>query len=419
MNVLVIGRGGREHSIVMKLAESSQVEKLFVAPGNAGMESLATLVSIQETEIDRLVTFAKKENIDLTIVGPENPLLEGIANQFISEGLRIFAPSKEAALIEGSKSFAKKFMVEYGIPTANYETFTDASKAKQYIELTGTPIVIKADGLAAGKGVIIADTKEKAFKAIDDMLVKKTFSEAGTKVVIEEFLSGDEFSLMAFVHKDNVYPMIPARDHKRAFDNDEGPNTGGMGAYAPVPDITNETIEYATKEILQKAAKGLVAEGRSFTGVLYAGLIITANGPKVIEFNARFGDPETQVVLPLLINDLSQVMLDVIEGLDPELRWEQQSCLGVVLASEGYPNSYTSGVKIPDVDGEAFIVYSGVSKQGAELQSNGGRVLVVGAKSNTLADASRIVYNSLPPNEEIDGLFYRTDIGRQKHGALK
>ncbi|WP_010097439.1 phosphoribosylamine--glycine ligase [Ornithinibacillus scapharcae] len=419
MNVLVIGKGGREHSIVMKLAESKQVKKIFVAPGNAGMESIATLVPIQETENERLIAFAKEESVDLTIVGPENPLLNGIANEFTFEGLRIFAPNKEAALIEGSKSFAKSFMMKYDIPTANYQTFTDPTEAKLYIEKTGTPIVIKADGLAAGKGVVVAETKGIAFAAIDSMLVSKEFSEAGGKIVIEEFLAGDEFSLMAFVHGEHVYPMLPARDHKRAFDNDEGPNTGGMGAYAPVPDITNEILEYATKEILQKAASGLVAEGRSFTGVLYAGLIMTENGPKVIEFNARFGDPETQVVLPLLRNDLAQVILDVLEGKNPKLKWEQQSCLGVVLASEGYPSTYQSGVVVPEFDGDSFVVYAGVAKQGEKIVSNGGRVLVVGAKSNTLGEASSLVYSSLPPNEVLEGLFYRTDIGRQKLGALQ
>lgn len=419
MNVLVIGRGGREHSIVMKLAESKQVKKIFVAPGNAGMESLATLIPIQETDMEKLIVFVKKESIDLTIVGPENPLLEGIANQFELEGLRIFAPSKEAALIEGSKSFAKDFMVNYGIPTANYEIFTDAVAAKRYIERSKMPIVIKADGLAAGKGVVVAHTKDIAFKTIDDMLIDKKFSEAGAKVVMEEFLSGDEFSLMAFVNGEKVYPMVPARDHKRAFDNDEGPNTGGMGAFAPVPDITNETIDYATKEILQKAATGLVAEGRSFTGVLYAGLIMTENGPKVIEFNARFGDPETQVVLPLLVNDLSQVLLDVLDGVDPLLEWEQQSCLGVVLAAQGYPSAYTSGAELPNLNGDFFIAYAGVERHQDKLVSNGGRVLVIGSKGPTLEDASHTVYASLPPNEVLDGLFYRTDIGRQKQGALK
>lgn len=419
MNVLVIGRGGREHSIVMKLSESNLIDNLFVAPGNAGMESVATCVPINETEIEKLIHFAQDNEIGLTVVGPENPLLEGIANGFHEVGLSVFAPSKEAALIEGSKSFAKELMKKYKIPTASYETFTDANKAKAYIIEKGAPIVIKADGLAAGKGVVVAETTEQAFQAIDDMLISKAFSEAGAKVVIEEFLAGNEFSLMAFVHGEHVYPMIPARDHKRAFDHDEGPNTGGMGAYAPVPDITDEVIQYATKEILQKAASGLVTEGRSFTGILYAGLIMTGAGPKVIEFNARFGDPETQVVLPLLKNDLLQVFLDVLDGKNPELTWEEQSCLGVVLASEGYPGPYQKNTPLPALAGESFVVYAGVNKTETAFVSNGGRVLLVGAKRTSLEDAGKLVYSTLPPNEELKGFFYRTDIGKLKEDTLK
>ncbi|MEN2467832.1 phosphoribosylamine--glycine ligase [Ornithinibacillus sp. JPR2-1] len=418
MNVLVIGRGGREHSIVMKFSESKLIDKLFVAPGNAGMENVATCVPIEETETMKLIHFAKEHSIELTIVGPENPLLDGIANEFLAEGLRVFAPTREAALIEGSKSFAKEIMKKYQIPTASYETFTDAEKAKAYVIEQGAPIVIKADGLAAGKGVVVAETTKQAIQAIDDMLVSKAFSEAGAKVVVEEFLMGNEFSLMAFVHGEKVYPMIPARDHKRAFDHDEGPNTGGMGAYAPVPDITEEAINYATKEILQKAASGLVAEGRSFTGILYAGLIMTAEGPKVIEFNARFGDPETQVVLPLLKNDLIQVLVDVLNDEPPQLEWEKQSCLGVVLASDGYPGSYQKGVLLPNLDGESFIVYAGVDKTENGFVSNGGRVLLVGAKSTTLENAGKLVYESLPANKDLEGFFYRTDIGEMKEDAL-
>ncbi|MBS3681146.1 phosphoribosylamine--glycine ligase [Ornithinibacillus massiliensis] len=418
MNVLVIGRGGREHSIVMKLSESKLIDKLFVAPGNAGMENVATCVPIEETETMKLIHFAKEHSIELTIVGPENPLLDGIANEFLAEGLSVFAPTKEAALIEGSKSFAKEIMKKYQIPTASYETFTDAEKAKAYVIEKGAPIVIKADGLAAGKGVVVAETTKQAIQAIDDMLVSKAFSEAGAKVVVEEFLMGNEFSLMAFVHGEKVCPMIPARDHKRAFDHDEGPNTGGMGAYAPVPDITEEAINYATKEILQKAASGLVAEGRSFTGILYAGLIMTAEGPKVIEFNARFGDPETQVVLPLLKNDLIQVLVDVLSDETPQLEWEEQSCLGVVLASDGYPGSYQKGVLLPNLYGESFIVYAGVDKTDNGFVSNGGRVLLVGAKSTTLENAGKLVYESLPANKDLEGFFYRTDIGKMKEDAL-
>ncbi|WP_042141970.1 phosphoribosylamine--glycine ligase [Paucisalibacillus sp. EB02] len=420
MNVLVVGRGGREHSIIMKLSESTMVDKLFAAPGNAGMESLATIVPIEETDSAKLIEFAKLNQIELTIIGPENPLMDGISNNFMAEGLRVFAPSKEAALIEGSKSFAKEFMMKYQIPTAGYETFSDPVAAKQYVDKKGAPIVIKADGLAAGKGVVVAETKEIAFEAIDDMLVSKSFSDAGATVVVEEFLVGKEFSLMAFVNGENVYPMIPARDHKRALDNDEGPNTGGMGAYAPVSDITKEMVDFATREILQKAAIGMAAEGRSFTGILYAGLIMTDVGPKVIEFNARFGDPETQVVLPLLKNDLLQVMLDVLDGEDPKLEWENEFCMGVVLASVGYPAAYNKGIKLPNLNanGDSFVVYAGVNKSENGYVSNGGRVLLVGAKGCSLDLAGRLLYGNLPPNEGLDGFFYRTDIGKTKKGAL-
>ncbi|WP_047979575.1 phosphoribosylamine--glycine ligase [Ornithinibacillus contaminans] len=420
MNVLVIGRGGREHSIVRKLSESNQVGNLFIAPGNAGMSRDATCVPIEETDVDGLVDFAKRNAIDLTFVGPENPLLMGIVNRFQEENLAIFAPTKEAALIEGSKSFAKELMEKYHIPTADYETFTDAELAKRYVAEKGTPIVIKADGLAAGKGVIVAETEEIAYQAIDDMLVSKAFSDAGAKVVIEEFLAGREFSLMAFVNGENVYPMIPARDHKRAFDHDAGPNTGGMGAYAPVADITEDVIKVAAEGILQKAASGLVAEGRTFTGILYAGLIMTEAGPKVIEFNARFGDPETQVVLPLLKNDLVQVMLDVLAGKNPELAWEEKACLGVVLASAGYPGSYEKGVSVPAFpENDTFTIYAGVGQAANGYVSDGGRVLVVGAKAGTLADAGRLVYKSLTSVGEIDGFFYRSDIGKIGEDVLK
>ncbi|SET39433.1 phosphoribosylamine--glycine ligase [Oceanobacillus limi] len=414
MNVLVIGRGGREHSMVLKLAGSEQINQLYVAPGNGGMEEVATCLPIEETDIDRLVDFVTENAIDFTVVGPENPLLEGIANRFHEEGLDIFAPTKEAALIEGSKQFSKAFMERHHIPTAAYESFTNAEDAKSYLEQRGVPIVIKADGLAAGKGVIVAETKEEAMRAIDEMLVTGTFAEAGKSIVIEEFLQGREFSLMAFVNGKNVYPMIPARDHKRAFENDEGPNTGGMGAYAPVSDITDDVLAFATEAILQKAADGLVEENRSFTGILYAGLMMTESGPKVIEFNARFGDPETQVVLPLLKNDLLQVMVDVMNGNDPRLDWESKSCFGVVLASKGYPGAYLKNVPVPVVapDDKSFPVYAGVKNGPNGYLSDGGRVLLIGAKSEMLSDASDAVYRSLSKMSGTDEFFYRKDIGK-------
>ncbi|MGP4108096.1 phosphoribosylamine--glycine ligase [Virgibacillus sp. L01] len=415
MNILVVGRGGREHSIVMNLAESNTINQLYAAPGNGGIAEMATCVEISEMDIDRLVGFAKENTIDLTIVGPENPLLAGIANRFQEENLAIFAPTKEAALLEGSKQFAKTFMQNYDIPTAEHASFTDADDAKKYIEAKGAPIVVKADGLAAGKGVVVAETEKEAIDAVDDMLVNKAFAEAGATIVIEECLIGKEFSLMAFVHENNVYPMIPARDHKRAYDDDQGPNTGGMGAYAPVPDISQETLDYTVVRILQKTADGLMNEGRPFTGILYAGLIMTDNGPKVIEFNTRFGDPETQVVLPLLTNDLLQVLRDVMNGTDPALEWEEQCCAGVVVAAKGYPASYNKGIPLTEMqlNGDGFVVHAGTKKADSGLVSDGGRVLLVGAKGSSLSRAVEVSYNCLGSLALSNEFFYRRDIGKK------
>ncbi len=412
MKILVIGRGGREHSIVMHLKKSHQVSEIFVAPGNDGMKKDATIISIDEMNFTELVKFAREKQIDLTIVGPENPLNAGIANEFSEHGLRIFAPNKEAAILEGSKAFAKEFMINYQIPTASYATFTDPTEAKNYIEKQGAPIVIKADGLAEGKGVTVATTKEEALSAIDLLMVEGAFSGAGKKIVIEEFLDGREFSLIAFVHEQNVFPMIPARDHKRAFDGDQGPNTGGMGAFAPVPDITDDIINYATKEILQKAADGLMKENRPFTGILYAGLIQTEEGTKVIEFNTRFGDPETQVVLPLLENNLEQVMIDVMDGKDPKLSWKNDTCIGVVVASKGYPQHYEKGIPLPKIENndELFIVNAGVKFEGDKMMSNGGRVLLVGATGKTIELAKEKVYHTLTVFDHEEAFFYRKDI---------
>lgn len=413
MNILVIGRGGREHSIVMKLSESEKVTNLYAAPGNGGIQQYAKCAAIDEMDIAALVEFAKREAIDLTIVGPEAPLNEGIANRFHDEDLAVFAPTKEAALLEGSKSYAKEFMQKYDIPTAEYATFTSPAQAKQYIEEKGAPIVIKADGLAAGKGVVVAQTKEEALNAVDQMLVSKEFAEAGATIVIEEFLAGKEFSLMAFVQENNVYPMVTARDHKRAFDYDEGPNTGGMGAFAPVTDVTEADLAFSRSKILQKTADGMMEEGRPFTGILYAGLIMTEEGPKVIEFNTRFGDPETQVVLPLLKNDLVQVLMDILDGNDPELEWERNFCAGVVVASEGYPGSYKRGIELPELasEGASFMVHAGTKLEGGRFLSDGGRVLLAGAKSSSLEGASSKVYRELN-RLRLSGFFYRKDIGK-------
>lgn len=333
MNVLVIGRGGREHALAWKFAQSEKVEKVYVAPGNEGMRDVATPVDIDENDFDALVLFAKENNVELTFVGPEIPLMNGIVDRFKEEGLRVFGPNKAAAVIEGSKAFTKELMKKYDIPTAAYETFTDYEEAVQYIQKVGAPIVIKADGLAAGKGVTVAMTLEEALQAVKEMLQDVKFGAASKKVVIEEFLDGQEFSLMAFVNGTTVHPMVIAQDHKRAFDGDKGPNTGGMGAYSPVPQIPESAVQEAIQTVLHPTAKAMIEENRSFTGILYAGLILTNDGPKVIEFNARFGDPETEVVLPRLENDLVDVCNAVLDESELTLQWSEEAVIGVVLAS--------------------------------------------------------------------------------------
>ena len=412
MKVLVIGRGGREHAICRKVSESQLVEQVFVAPGNPGMTDVAELVPIEESSCEQLLQFAKDSGVDLTIIGPEVPLLAGLADQFQAAGLKVFGPGKAAAEIEGSKSFAKELMKKYQIPTADYAVFTNFEEARQYIEEKGAPIVIKADGLAAGKGVTVALTKEEALSSLEDMLVSEKFGAASSRVVIEEFLSGEEFSLMAFVNGEAVVPLEIAQDHKRAFDGDQGPNTGGMGAYSPVPQIGPLTVQTAVETVLIPAAKAMVQEGRSFCGILYAGLIKTAEGPKVIEFNARFGDPETQVVLPRLESDLVEVILELLNGGKPQLKWDSQAMLGVVVASKGYPESYQKGAVLRGLTNiDQFVFHAGTAKNDAgDFITAGGRVLLVGAKAFELEEAQDKVYKELA-KLSCDGVFYRKDIG--------
>ncbi|MBY0147710.1 phosphoribosylamine--glycine ligase [Neobacillus niacini] len=414
MKVLIIGRGGREHALCKKVSESPLVEKVYAAPGNDGMEDVAERVLIPESDHQQLLQFAKEQEVGLTIIGPEVPLLEGLADQFEAEGLAVFGPSKLAAEIEGSKSFAKEIMRKYEIPTADYAVFTNFAEAKQYIEEKGAPIVIKADGLAAGKGVTVALTLEEALQSAEEMLVGQKFGDASSRVVIEEFLSGEEFSLMAFVNGDVVIPLEIAQDHKRAYDGDKGPNTGGMGAYSPVPHIGDEIVETAIETILKPAAKAMIEEGRSFCGILYAGLIASEKGPKVIEFNARFGDPETQVILPRLKSDLVQTILDVLAGRTPELVWDEQSMVGVVVAAKGYPEMYEKGAVLKGLgsfSNEVYTFHAGTNKnQLGEFETAGGRVLLVGAKAESLKEAQGAVYRELE-KLSCDGVFYRKDIG--------
>jgi len=423
MNVLIIGRGGREHAICRKVSESENVEKVFVAPGNVGMIDVAELVSIEESEHELLLQFAKENRVGLTIIGPEVPLLEGLADKFEAAGLAVFGPRANAAEIEGSKSFAKELMEKYQIPTADYAVFTSYEEARNYIEEKGAPIVIKADGLAAGKGVTVALTKEEALSSIEEMLVDAKFGAASSRVVIEEFLAGEEFSLMAFVNGEVVVPLEIAQDHKRAYDGDLGPNTGGMGAYSPVPQIGAVTIQTAVETVLLPAAKAMVEEGRSFCGVLYAGLIKTIDGPKVIEFNARFGDPETQVVLPRLKSDLVQVILELLAGRTPVLEWDEQTMIGTVVAAKGYPEVYEKGAVLTGLSDfnseEVFTFHAGTARNvEGEFVTAGGRVLLVGAKAENLVEAREKVYHELEKLTS-PGVFYRKDIGAKAIHPVK
>lgn len=412
MKVLVIGGGGREHAICAALKKSNSVDKIYCAPGNAGIASIAECVAIGDTDVEALAAFAKQNVIDLTVVGPEASLAAGIADRFAEEGLRIFGASRRATQIESSKEFAKNLMCKYDIPTAEYAIFADYNEAIAYLEHRRTPIVIKYDGLAAGKGVVVAMTDDEARNALKDMLLDRKYGNA--KVIMEDFMQGPEFSFMCFVGGENVYPMALAQDHKRAFDNDQGPNTGGMGAYSPLPFITDEDRTFALENIMKKTANALVAEGCPFYGVLYGGLMKTTKGIKVIEFNARFGDPETEVVLPLLKSDIFGVFNDIIDRRTPVLEWDTRASIGFVLASKGYPDSYEKGVEIKGLDRlkGVEVYHMGTKSEGDRLLTNGGRVLFVTALADTLGEAREHALNQIA-KIECSNLFYRRDIGYQ------
>lgn len=415
MKLLVVGSGGREHAIAKKLLESSQVERVFVAPGNDGMTlDGLDLVDIGISEHSKLIDFAKENDIAWTFVGPDDALAAGIVDDFNTAGLKVFGPSRQASELEWSKDFAKTIMAKYHVPTAKYETFTDFEKAKAYIEAQGAPIVVKADGLALGKGVVVAETVEQAVEAARDMLLDNKFGDSGARVVIEEFLDGEEFSLFAFVNGENFYIMPAAQDHKRAYDGDKGPNTGGMGAYAPVPHLDQAVIDQAIETIAKPVLAGMVAEGRPYLGVLYAGLILTADGPKVIEFNSRFGDPETQIILPRLTSDFAQNITDILDEKIPDITWvEDGVTLGVVVASNGYPLAYEKGIELPaKTDGEIITYYAGArfSENGKALLSNSGRVYMLVTTADTVQAAQDSIYTELA-KQETQGLFYRKDIG--------
>ena len=416
--VLVVGGGGREHAIVDALSRSLYVSRIYCAPGNAGIASQAECVPIKDGDIDALLKFAKEEHIDLTVVGPEVPLSKGITDRFEADGFRVFGPCAAAARVESSKEFAKRLMASAGIPTASYRSFTDYGEALAYVKEGTFPAVLKYDGLAAGKGVVIAADLEEADAALRDMLLDSRFGQG--KVVIEDFLEGPEFSYMCLVSGTDVEPLAVAQDHKRAFDGDQGPNTGGMGAYSPVPFITPEDEAYALEKIMKPMAKALWDAGCPFYGVLYGGLMKTASGIKVIEFNCRFGDPETEVVLPRLESDIYQAFASVAEHKPvPSLKWSEDAVIGFVMASEGYPGSYEKGARIKGVEGlsvagcdseDVRVYHMGTAVREDALIASGGRVLMVDGRGATLSEAAASARDALS-KIEAPGLFHRTDIG--------
>ena len=421
MKLMVVGGGGREHAIIKKLKENPAVTEIFALPGNGGMADDCTLVPIGATDIDKIVTFAYENQIDYAVVAPDDPLVLGCVDALEAHGIHCFGPRANAAIIEGSKVFSKNLMKKYGIPTAKYEVFTDMNEALAYLETAPLPTVIKADGLALGKGVIIAETRDAAKEAVVSMMQEKKFGKSGEQIVIEEFLEGPEVSVLSFTDGKTVVPMISSMDHKRALDGDQGLNTGGMGTIAPNPYYTDEVAERCMKEIFLPTINAMNAEGRTFKGCLYFGLMITKDGPKVIEYNCRFGDPETQVVLPLLESDLLTIMQAVTNGMlaDTEVKFSKKSACCVIMASEGYPLSYQKGFEISMTDAtkEKTYVASAVLKDG-KLLTNGGRVLGVTATADTLPCAITDAYK-LVNDIHFDNAFYRRDIGKRALRALE
>ena len=418
MKVLIVGSGGREHAIAWSVAKSPKVDKIYCAPGNAGIAEFAECVNIGAMEFDKLVAFAKENAIDLTIIGMDDPLVGGVVDAFESEGLRVFGPRKNAAIIEGSKAFSKDLMKKYKIPTAAYENFTDPDEAIKYLETAKMPIVLKADGLALGKGVLICNTLEEAKEGVKTLMLDKQFGDAGNEIVIEEFMTGREVSVLAFCDGKTIKCMTSAQDHKRAKDGDQGLNTGGMGTFSPSPFYNDEVEAFCEKYVYQSTIDAMASEGRPFTGILFTGLMITEDGPKVLEYNARFGDPEAQVVLPRMKNDIIDVMEACIDGKlsDVELEFEDNAAVCVVLASDGYPGKYDKGFEIKgldtfkDKDGY-YVFHAGTKFDGDKIVTNGGRVLGVVAKGEDLKAARANAYKA---TEWIDfaNKYKRNDIGK-------
>lgn len=419
MKVLVIGSGGREHALTWKITQSPLVDQVFCAPGNPGMASIATCVDIGVGDFDALLSFAQENQIELTVVGPEDPLADGIVDIFQEAGLRAFGPNKAAAQLEGSKAFAKQVMERHGIPTAKYAEFDNAEDAEAYVRDQGAPIVIKADGLAAGKGVTVAQTVDEALEAIRHAMVDNVFGDAGARVIVEECMFGEEASIFALSDGEHLIALASSQDHKPAYDGDTGPNTGGMGAYSPAPVVTDELFEEIRHSVLEACIHGMKADGIPYQGVLYAGLMMTQTGPRVVEFNCRFGDPETQVVLPRMKSDIVPLMIACCDGTlaEQELEWEDRECVTVVMASGGYPGSYDKGKAITGVDDaeaaeSCMVFHAGTKALDGKLLTNGGRVLGVTAFGQTIAEAIDAAYEGVS-KIHFDDAFHRNDIGKK------
>lgn len=415
MKILVVGGGGREHAICWKLSNEDNVEKIYCAPGNAGISQVAECIAIGDSDIDKLIDFVKENNIDLTVVGPEVPLVKGIVDRFEEEGLKIFGPNKECAQLEGSKSFSKDFMVKHNIPTAKYKEYTEIDKAISEIDSFGYPVVIKADGLAAGKGVVILENKEDALDALKEMMLDKKFGEAGNKIVVEEFLKGVETSILAFVDNNTIIPMVSAKDHKKVYNNEQGPNTGGMGTFSPSEIYTDDLEKEIREKVLDRTLDGLKNDGLKFKGILFIGLMITNDGAKVLEYNVRFGDPETQSVLFRLDTDLNKIMTSIIDNklAEIKIKYKSEQAVCVMLTSGGYPDSYEKGKVITgleNLDKDIVVFHSGTKLVDEKLVTNGGRVIGITAKANTVKDAANKVYENIK-KIDFEGMHYRTDIG--------
>ncbi len=416
MKILVVGGGGREHAICWKLSKEKNVEKIYCAPGNAGIANVAECLNIGDTNIEELLKFAKENEIGLTIVGPEVPLVMGIVDEFEKEGLRVFGPNKKCAQLEGSKAFSKEFMIKHNIPTAKYKEYTNLEEAISEIDSFGYPVVIKADGLAAGKGVVIPENREDAIATLKEMMSDKKFGDAGDKIVIEEFLKGIETSILAFVDNDTIVPMASAKDHKKVNNYEQGPNTGGMGTFSPSEIYTEELANKVKETVLEKTLEGFKKDGLNFKGILFVGLMITEDGEKVLEYNVRFGDPETQSVLFRLETDLHEIMEAILDNKlkDIEINYSDDEAVCVMLTSGGYPDSYEKGkiiTGLENLDDDIVVFHSGTKMLDGNLVTNGGRVIGITAKSATVKDAAEKVYENIK-KVNFEGMHYRTDIGR-------